>query len=124
MTKTTNDQHDARKRSNARRRRATVQRRNGMSLEDYDAMLERQHGACAVCEHKFDRVLTLDCDPETGYVGGLLCDGCLERIGSLRHLWKHRAGCYGYLKRWGGEDYARAFMRRLFGRVPDDVTAQ
>jgi hypothetical protein len=92
-----------------------------MSLEDYDAMLERQHGACAVCEHKSDRVLHVDRDPDTGWLGGLLCSGCLERVGNLRHVWKHRHGCYAYLKNWGGEAYARAFLRKLFGAVPPDI---
>jgi recombination endonuclease VII len=143
MTNSTRDQDDARERSNARRRfryevdpryrarcladaktrrrRATVERRNGISLEDYDAMLARQHGACAVCKHKFDRVLHVDRDPDTGQLGGLLCSGCLERVGGLRHLWKYRHGCYAYLKNWGGEAYARAFLRKLFGRMPDDI---
>jgi hypothetical protein len=145
MTKPTDDQHDARERANAlrrfryevdpryrarclagaktRRRRATVERLNGMSLQEYDAMLAGQRGACAVCKHKFDRVLRVDRDPDTGHLGGLLCDGCTERVASLRHVWKYRKGFFAYLKEWEGEGYARAFMRKLFGRVPDDVGA-
>jgi len=53
-------------------------RQYGMTLDDYDKMLERQNGVCAICgkEPPKDRRLHVDHCHETGFVRGLLCFRC------------------------------------------------
>jgi Autographiviridae endonuclease VII len=50
----------------------------GLSLEEYDAMLECQGGVCAICKKKPDegKVLFVDHCHVTGMVRGLLCHKC------------------------------------------------
>jgi Recombination endonuclease VII len=50
----------------------------GISLEEYDAMLARQGGVCAICKKKPDKgkVLFVDHCHVTGRVRGLLCGKC------------------------------------------------
>jgi hypothetical protein len=68
-----------------RRRRDPMTRRRhrlrciyGMSLEEYDAMLDRQGGVCAICKKKPDagKALFVDHCHVTGMVRGLLCGKC------------------------------------------------
>ena len=47
-----------------------------MSVEDYDAMLASQHGACAICNRKPGKRLAVDHCHVTGKVRGLLCAKC------------------------------------------------
>jgi hypothetical protein len=53
----------------------------GLSIEDYEAMYERQGGKCALCGHP-DR-LCVDHDHQTGRVRGLLCYLCNTALGRL-----------------------------------------
>ena len=60
----------------------------GMTLEDYDNMLEKQNGGCAICgvtENTYSRwpekYLAVDHDHKTGENRGLLCDHCNRGIG-------------------------------------------
>lgn len=50
---------------------------------DYDAMLAKQDGKCAVCHQppKKTRRLAVDHNHKTGYVRGLLCFSCNYGIG-------------------------------------------
>lgn len=50
----------------------------GMTIEDYDKMLEKQGGVCAVCKNppKNGKSLHVDHDHTTGLVRGLLCFRC------------------------------------------------
>jgi hypothetical protein len=60
----------------------------GMTLEDYDTMLEQQGGCCKVCgtdepgcgNGRFN----VDHNHATGEVRGLLCSGCNKGIGHLK----------------------------------------
>ena len=59
----------------------------GISLDDYNAMLERQSGKCAICKttdpgrrNKF----CVDHNHRTGEVRGLLCEECNLGIGKLK----------------------------------------
>jgi hypothetical protein len=77
------------------RRRYHLKRRYGMTLEDYDAMLKRQGGGCAVCHATpGGRVLhvdhdhsccPMDADKTCGQcIRGLLCDDCNRGLGSFQ----------------------------------------
>src|SRR5947209_1962653 len=65
-------------------RRAWLKRAYGITPEEYDAMFERQGGACAICRRKFKRRLCVDHCPVTHIVRGLLCIPCNTALGSFK----------------------------------------
>jgi hypothetical protein len=66
-------------------RKSHLKRKYGMTLEDYDRMLEAQGGACAICGRppREDIALHVDHDHETGLVRGLLCFPCNNTLGDF-----------------------------------------
>ena len=50
-------------------------------MEDYDRMLARQQGACAICKQKSHEKLCVDHSHSTGEVRGLLCRKCNTGLG-------------------------------------------
>lgn len=58
----------------------------GMTLEEYDSLLTKQGGVCAICRKicKSRNHLSVDHCHETGANRGLLCIGCNTAIGLLR----------------------------------------
>lgn len=70
---------DARRRY---QRSAKLRHKYGIGIEEFEAMLEAQGGACAVCgSHPDGRDLCVDHDHVTGQVRGLLCDLCNRMLG-------------------------------------------
>ena len=55
--------------------------RHGLSLEEYEALLRTQNGACAICKKKPARWLCIDHCHSTGVVRGLLCVKCNTGLG-------------------------------------------
>lgn len=55
----------------------------GITEEQYQEMLKRQDGKCAICDSP-DKKLVIDHDHLTGKVRGLLCNQCNKGIGSLQ----------------------------------------
>lgn len=53
----------------------------GISLEDYNKILEEQHGACAICGNSPKAYLCVDHDHITGGIRGLLCFHCNVILG-------------------------------------------
>lgn len=75
-------------------REKNLKKNFGITLEDYDLMLESQNGMCAICKmsesikhHSTGDVqpLVVDHDHKTGEVRGLLCTRCNKGIGLLMH---------------------------------------
>jgi hypothetical protein len=60
-------------------RKWQLKKRYGISIEEYDALLEAQDGVCAICgggtNGKVDQ-FCVDHDHESGVVRGLLCNKC------------------------------------------------
>ena len=58
----------------------------GITLEDYDSMLEQQDGKCAICksEDSKGKRFSVDHNHKTGEVRGLLCNPCNVAIGLLK----------------------------------------
>ena len=69
----------------ARERAGHLRRTFGITQDDYEAMLERQNGGCAVCgrEPKPGKSLHVDHDHVTGERRGLLCFSCNAALGHL-----------------------------------------
>ena len=64
-----------------------LQQRYGIDTAGYEALLEAQNGACAICgdgECSDGRKLHVDHDHDTGEIRGLLCYRCNAGIGLLR----------------------------------------
>ena len=80
-----------------------LQYRYGVSLADYNAMLETQDDSCAICgrtaEEEGQR-LAVDHDHDTDEVRGLLCGNCNRAIGLFQHDPKLLRGATIYLERW------------------------
>lgn len=61
-----------------------LKRAFGISLVDYNKMLEKQHGKCKIClKPEINRQLSVDHDHKTGKVRGLLCNHCNRGLGSF-----------------------------------------
>jgi len=68
-----------------------LQRNYDISIEDYDEMLEKQGGVCAICANPetvcvkgTPKILSVDHDHKTGKVRGLLCRSCNTALGSFK----------------------------------------
>ena len=61
-------------------------RRFGISLEDYNTMLEGQNNSCWICEEEFpnSRSVKVDHCHKTGKVRGLLCHHCNTGLGHFQ----------------------------------------
>lgn len=83
----TNARSDAaRARQREHNRRAKLLRLFGLTVEEFDALLDAQGGACAICESpcRTGKRLAVDHDHGTGDVRGLLCAACNRGLGYFR----------------------------------------
>jgi hypothetical protein len=56
----------------------------GLTPEDFDILLMKQKGACAIClktQEQTGKILNVDHCHKTGKVRGLLCGGCNASLG-------------------------------------------
>lgn len=60
-----------------------IKKRYGITIEEYDAMLERQSGVCAICKKHRGKRLSVDHCHTTGKVRGLLCNQCNLALGKF-----------------------------------------
>lgn len=67
------------------KRTSMLRKRYGLTQDDYQRMLDRQNGGCAVCHTTVtggrNRYFDVDHDHETGLVRGLLCRRCNITLG-------------------------------------------
>jgi hypothetical protein len=71
----------------------------GISIADFDRMMEIQSRACAVCANEFESTseVHVDHDHATGHVRALLCASCNIGLGVLERdggIWLARAQAY------------------------------
>ncbi len=80
-------------RNTHRKRNSRLKSEFNITLEDYNALLEKQNGKCAICGKestgiqetgKRERSMHVDHNHETGEVRGLLCAQCNFGIGHFR----------------------------------------
>jgi hypothetical protein len=61
----------------------------GITLEEYNRLLESQGGGCAICGRKVNIdskfSLHVDHDHDTGKIRGILCSSCNLGIGKFDH---------------------------------------
>jgi hypothetical protein len=62
-----------------------LKRHYGITLDHYNALLEKQNGRCAVCDttENGGGVMCVDHDHATGAFRGLLCHNCNRALGLL-----------------------------------------
>jgi hypothetical protein len=66
---------------NAKHQRKRICKAHGISVEEFEAMLVRQRGACGICERPFRRTPCIDHCHKTRMVRGLLCGKCNVGLG-------------------------------------------
>jgi len=71
-------------RDNASSKRRAHLKRYGISPAEYNALLAKQNGACAICRRRSKGRLCVDHCHVTGMIRGLLCDSCNLGLGSLK----------------------------------------
>lgn len=73
----------------------------GISVEDYEKLLELQDGKCAICGEgqRGPKKLAVDHDHRTGAIRGILCAQCNTRLGWME---QYMAPAVGYLSRSAG----------------------
>ena len=90
--------------SNPDARKGYTLKRYGLTVEEFDALLESQDNMCAICGLKSDdhgngKRLCVDHCHETSEVRGILCSNCNTAIGLLGDDPERIAKALEYLKR-------------------------
>jgi hypothetical protein len=89
--------------SSGPRKTHDLRKRYGIGLDEYEALLAKQGGCCAICgaeEPKSGRMLRLNVDHchSTGTVRGLLCTNCNHGIGKFKDDPALMSAAIAYLK--------------------------
>ena len=85
-------------------RRAALRRKYGITPEDYDQLLAKQGGRCAICatdtpvNGRGDRYFDVDHDHHTQEVRGLVCMRCNTLLGRLENDPNRVRLAYAYLE--------------------------
>ena len=84
-------------------RKSSLRRDFGITLEQYDTMLQGQGKTCAICNHKNanGKRLAVDHCHGTGKIRGLLCSGCNVSLGHLKDSPTILASALRYLAKHG-----------------------
>ncbi len=92
-----------RARNPLRAKQNDLKRMFGISLADYEEMLAKQNGVCAICENK-DAYFKLAVDHchVTGVIRGLLCSQCNRGLGCLGDSPERLRRAIAYLERAAG----------------------
>jgi len=63
-----------------------LKRKFKMTVEEYDAILEKQNGVCLLCKNVCDtgNSLAVDHDHDSGKIRGLLCKNCNTALGLFK----------------------------------------
>ncbi len=80
------------------KRRTSLKRLYGITLEEYATMYEAQKGACRICGEIYDR-LDVDHDHRTKKIRGLLCRKCNVMLGHVYEDIGILENAIGYLRK-------------------------
>jgi len=75
-----------------------LKRRYGITIDEFDKSFAAQHGACAVCNRRFVRVIRVD---RTKRGVWLLCTLCAKELESLRNILPHGSEFEAYFETCG-----------------------
>lgn len=79
------ERHEKYKQKKEKRRDWLLRKKFGISLEQYEILLEQQNRVCAICGLKEDnKDLAVDHDHMTNKIRGLLCGSCNPGIGFMK----------------------------------------
>lgn len=84
-----------------------MKRKYGITLQEYNLMLEVQEGLCAICRRKDNRRLAVDHCHATKRVRGLLCSSCNVSVGRFDDDPERLQRAIEYLQREGADPKAR-----------------
>lgn len=75
------------------RKERSIMLRYGLSANEHNTLLEKSCGKCSICKKKRD--LIVDHDHKTGFVRGLICNGCNLALHYFEQgIWKKNASYY------------------------------
>ena len=97
--------------SGLEREDAIIRRQYGISMAEFDALLEFQNGGCAICKKpitKLSRRMNIDHDHDTNNVRGILCSGCNTGLGHLGDSVEGLKKALSYLENPSFKQYANA----------------
>src|SRR5258708_5483272 len=83
-------------RANRNRR---LMHKHGISVDEFDAAMAAQQGACACCDKQLGRVKRVHRKADGAI--GLLCQRCCKLVASLAHVRRHADGFEAYMKERG-----------------------
>lgn len=97
-----------------RDRRGHLRRKFGITLDEYNALLKKQNGVCAICYRpEIGKELSVDHCHKTGRVRGLLCAQCNQAIGMFGESVKVLTNAIEYIEKERGKDALRIPYIRL-----------
>lgn len=87
------------KRNPDKARNSALKTKFGITLDDYNRMLDDQNGVCAICQQNcsLNERLSVDHCHDTGEVRGLLCNSCNNGIGKFKDSQKLLISAANYL---------------------------
>lgn len=88
-----------------------MRRTYGISMQEFDELVEFQSGKCAICFKPLDTInrrANIDHCHDTGKVRGILCSGCNTGIGQLGDNIEGLKRALYYLENQPYDEYSRA----------------
>ena len=84
-------------------RKYDLKRRFNLSVEEYDLLLKKQNGVCAICNTTvLDKNLAVDHNHKNGIIRGLLCIPCNLLIGNAKENKNILLNAVKYLELYNG----------------------
>ncbi len=121
-----------RKRTSEEHKNASLKKVFGITLDQYNEMLDRQCGVCAICGEKDKKIshhtkkpmsLAVDHCHETSKIRGLLCSACNHGLGNFRDNVKLLGAAIAYLQKHASED-AREKVSAFLSVMGNDLMEQ
>lgn len=86
----------------AQHRELYLRRKYGISVAEYESLLDKQKGVCFICKASPDtmyrKILAVDHDHESGRIRGLLCNHCNQGLGHFRDSPELLEAALAYIK--------------------------
>ena len=84
-----------------------LKRQHGLSLQQYNSMLSKQGGVCAICGKSDKTMLAVDHDHSTNRIRGLLCTRCNPGLGFFGDSKDNLVSAVRYLhdNRWTSREH-------------------